>query len=133
MNGLGRRDAGAALILVLFVALLIGAVALALTFTVTLDALAARHAQEAALAEGEAEGALALGVALVHHQAGGPIDLAAVVSRCRGLGWSATVALVPVGSGAVRLDVAARAGRAAVRRSATLRTDAAVMTLIVRP
>ncbi len=133
MNGLGRRDAGAALVLVLFVALLIGAVALALTFTVTLDGLAARHAQEDALAEAEAEGTLALGVALVRHQAGGPVDLGAVVGRVRGLGWSATLALVPVGSGAVRLDAVARVGRAAVRRSATIRTDAAMMTLMARP
>ncbi len=46
--------------LVLVVALLLGLAALSLTFTVTLDSLAARNAQEAALAEGQAEGGLEL-------------------------------------------------------------------------
>lgn len=51
---------GSVLVIVLLAALLLALSAIALTLTVTLDGLAARNVQDAALAEGQAEAALQL-------------------------------------------------------------------------
>ncbi len=133
MNGLGRRDAGAALILVLFVALLIGAVALALTFTVTLDALAARHAQEAALAEGEAEGGLQLGAYdACRAMSGGGNRLPATDGPWPGIGITAVVAVNRDTTGTVRLRAKAIAGRAQASALISIATPSSGSPVVIR-
>lgn len=128
------RRAGAALVLVLVVSLLLGLAAMSLAFTVTLDSLAARNVQEAALAEGQAEGALALAVAAV--------VAAPPEARVAGLrlgpwpaeGLSALVDVVQAGGGWLRLESRAVVGRSTSTRSVSLRiTSTGVPQVLDRP
>ena len=121
--------------LVLVVALLLGLAALSLTFTVTLDSLAARNAQEAALAEGQAEGALELGAkAVVGSTAGTAPAGSSVLPQELGpwpdAGIPVVVDVVADAGGAYRLETRARIGRSTVRRVVTVDDSAAGGTVV---
>ena len=125
-----RRERGAALVLVLVVALLLGLAALSLTFTVTLDSLAARNAQEAALAEGQAEGALELAAKAVRGSTAatgpaGPLVPPQELGPWPDAGIPVVVEVVVDPEGAYRLETRARVGRSSVRRVVTLDDTAA--------
>lgn len=112
-----RTRSGAALVMVLAVSTLICLVVLALAFTVTLDSLAARNAQQRAIAGGQAEGALALAAmdAYAASGAGG------WMSPPRLGPWpdsevDATVAVSEDAAGALWLTVHATTGRVTVSR-----------------
>lgn len=127
-----RRQRGTALVLVMGVALLLGLAALSLTFTVTLDSLAARNAQEMALAEGQAEGALAIETSLVYASVGAATGATGSKDLLRSLGWSVQIARLPVSADAESVIVRARVGRAVVVRSAALATRSAAVHLLAR-
>jgi len=123
-----RRAAarGAALVLVLVVTVLLGLMAVAVGFTVTLDGLAARTVQDAALAEGQAEGALQLAAA----EAGRSMESGVAPPEGSVGPWSAagittTARVTPVDGDAV-ISVDARVGRAAARRSLRFRWQPAL-------
>lgn len=115
MRRRGAQRAGAALVLALIVLLVIGLLAVALGFTVTLDSLAARNARDAALAEGQAEGALELAAAslLADPARAGNEE----IGPWPELGIAATVRVTQQPDAAWRL-----ASRAAVGRSLSVRT-----------
>jgi len=119
------RQRGAALVLVLAVALLLGLTALSVTFTVTLDSLAARNAQEAALAEGQAEGAVELGAKAVVGSTASTAPAGSSVPRQELGPWpdagvSAAVGVVAEAGGAFRLETRAHIGTSTVRRVITV-------------
>lgn len=127
-------EAGAALVLVLIVAALLGLAALALAFTVTLDTLATRNAQEAALAESQAEGALALASEMAA-SVGAPLG-----SDILRLGpwpeWGivATVDATWEADGTVRLQSRAVVGRSGVTRTLVARlSEGEVSVVVSRP
>ena len=114
----------------LVVALLLGLAALSLTFTVTLDSLAARNAQEAALAEGQAEGALELAAEAVRGSTAatgvaGPLVPPQDLGPWPDDGVPVEVEVVVDPEGAYRLETRARVGRSSVRRVVTLDDTAA--------
>jgi len=126
------RQRGAALVLVLSVALLLGLAALSLTFAVTLDSLSARNAQEAALAEGQAEGGLAIGTRLLYAAPNAATGPAQTQDLLRSLGWSVQFEALPVATGVVQVKVKALAGRAVVFRSATVGAPSPAVRLLAR-
>ena len=120
-----RRQRGAALVLVLVVALLVGLAALSLTFTVTLDSLAARNAQEAALAEGQAEGAVGLAAKVVVGStaaapSAGPSVPPSVLGPWPDAGVPVVVDVVIDAQGAYGLETRAWVGRSTVHRFITV-------------
>lgn len=120
---------GAALVLVLIVTLLLGLMAVALAFTVTLDGLSARNVQEAALAEGAAEGALQLAAAWVGEARGEGTPSPASLGAAQLGGIDAEVT---VSDRSDRLELAAMAsvGGSTVTRDLTLRFDDAGVPLV---
>lgn len=120
----GERRRGAALVLVLIVTLLLGLIAATLAFTVTLDGLAARNVQQAALAEGMAEGALELAAAwAAEATAHGTADAGIPAPSVLG-GIDADVTVTGQADGLVLTSVAT-VGRGTVRRTLTLHYDPA--------
>ncbi len=114
-------ETGAALVLVLLVAACLTLAGMAGAFLLTLDTLAARNAQQAALAEGRAQGAVAAGAwAAAAPSSGGAPSLAALWAR---LGWDPVVDVEPVTSGGVRIAATAAVGRASAQAALTLRLD----------
>ena len=120
----GERRRGAALVLVLIVTLLLGLIAATLAFTVTLDGLAARNVQQAALAEGMAEGALELAAAwAAEATAHGTADAGIPAPSVLG-GIDADVTVTGQADGLVLTSVAT-VGRGTVGRTLTLHYDPA--------
>lgn len=107
--------------LVLVVALLLALAALSLTFTVTLDGLAARNAQQAALAEGQAEGAVELAAKVVVGSAaaaapGAPSAPPTELGPWPDAGIPVLVDAVAHARGVYELEARARVGSSTVRR-----------------
>jgi len=123
-------------VLVLGVALLLALAALSLTFTVTLDSLSARHAQQAALAEGQVEGALelaaqAIGDRTLNAPSTGPAAPPKEVGPWPLAGIPVVVEIAPDAFGAYVLEARARVGSSSVRRVLTLESPS-VGGLVVR-
>ena len=132
----GQR--GSALLMVLAVAGLLGVAALSLTFTVTLDTLAARNVQAAVLAEGQAEGALALGAMEAADTAtgasGGPMPDEASFGPWPELGTSAHADAVWTPDGVVSVRSHAEVGRSSLSRMLTARMEGGdALVLLSRP
>lgn len=126
-----HRQGGAALVLVLSVALFLALVALTLSFTVTLNGLATRYALDAAVAEGQAEGGLALAVRSLYATPG-PDTLPPLPSLLRSLGWSVEIARAPVSTDVVRVNVVAHVGRARRVRSIDAGTGTRSVQVLAR-
>lgn len=128
-------EAGVALVLVLLVAACLTLAGMAGAFLLTLDTLAARNAQQAALAEGRAQGAVAAGAWLVAARAagappsGGAPSLAALWAR---LGWDPVVDVEPLTSGDVRVTATAVVGRTSSLAALTLRLDGGGLRVLAR-
>lgn len=119
-------DHGVALVLVLAVGLLVAMLTAALAFTVTLDAVASRYAQQAVLAEAQAEGALQLAAAEVAARMVAGAEQTAPLPPRLGpwpsAGIAATVTLGETGAG-VALRSTATVGRSVARRALDLSYD----------
>lgn len=100
--------------------LLLGLMALSLSFTVTLDSLAARHVQEAALAEGQAEAALALAAAEAATDvlaAAGALDGVQRLGPWPDAGVEGSADVTLEAERIIRVSAHASVGRSSVRRS----------------
>ena len=128
------REGGTALVLVLVVALLLGLAATALAFTVTLDALAARNLQEAALAEGLAEGALQLAASQIGERLASGTSPPRRLGPWPGSGVDATAEAVPAGPDQLVITSEAAVGRSSVTRTLVVAYDpAGLPTVVARP
>jgi len=110
---------GAALVLVLVAASVMALLALTSSFVVALDGLAARSAQQAARAEGQAEGALQLAARQVMVEAAAGALSDGPLGPWPGAGIDA-VAVVEVHGSYVSVRARAEVGHAALARSLVL-------------
>ncbi|MEJ2358702.1 MAG: hypothetical protein P8Y13_11585, partial [Deinococcales bacterium] len=129
--GSSRAERGAALVLVLVVAALLGLVALSLAFTVTLDTLAARNVQEEVLAEGQAEAALALALETATASGGAGAAPGVRFGPWPDQGISASVEAAWDVDGTVRLRSRAVVGRSGVTRTLVARVDDGVGAVVI--
>lgn len=127
-------ERGVALILVLVVATLLGLAALSLSFIVALDTLAAGHVQETALAEGQAEGALALAVWTAATSTDEPPASTGRYGPWPDLGITAHADVLWDGTGTVEFRSRAENGRSSVTRTLVARLRGGAPPLVlVRP
>lgn len=130
----GAVEQGVALVLVLVVGALLGLAALALAFTVTLDTLAGRNFQEAVLAEGLAEGALALAVRAAAATTGDPPTSAVRFGPWPDQGIGASVDASWDADGTVRFRSRAVVGRSSATRTLVARLlDGGAPVIEARP
>ncbi len=128
------REGGVALVLTLVVVLVLALLALTLAFTTTLDTLVARHAQEQAVAEGRADGALALAAAAVPLLSPSTLRSGARLGPWPAAGIDAQAEVVADADGVVWVTARATVGRSEVVRVLAAEGLAAGTPLVlVRP
>lgn len=128
------RERAVALVLTLVVVLVLALLALTLAFITTLDTLVARHAQEQAVAEGRADGALALAAAAVPSLSPSTLRSGARLGPWPAAGIDAQADVVADAAGVVWVTARATVGHSeVVRVLAAEGLDAGAPRVLLRP